>query len=159
KAGIPLDERQGFLEMVREKAKQWPGDRLAAVAQARAEILFGDRATADHILDRVLAADKNDVEALELRALGFVLEGAMDTTNRYMLFAQARPYLKRAFAIDPHRYQTQFLYAVSASVNLDDPTDETMKALLRAHELAPQVGAITLMTAEALIKRNDLERA
>src|SRR5262249_40719589 len=155
KAGVPKDEQADFLATVRERAARWPGDRLAEMALARAETLYGDRAAARKLLDHVLATHKNDVEALELRALTDILDGAKDENKRYILYAQARPYLRRAFQIDPHRYQTQFLYAMSASMNLDEPTDETMKALLRAHELAPQVGAITLMTAQALMQRND----
>lgn len=159
KAGIPKVEQAAFLATVRELAARWPGDRLAEVAQGRAETLYGDRVVARKLLDHVLASHKNDVEALELRALTDILDGAKDENRRNILYAQARPYLRRAFQIDPQRYQTQLFYAMSASMDLDDSTDETMKALLRAHELAPQVGAITLAAAQALIQRNDAAQA
>jgi len=159
KVGVAKPDQPAFLETIRRRAARWRGDRLADLALARAEVSFGDRAAGAALLDRALASNPNDIEALELRALGLMLAGDDEPARRASLYAEARGFLARAYKLEPNRYQTLFLYAMSQSVDPDYPTENTLNVLLRAHELAPEVGRITLMAADALIRAHHVADA
>ncbi|MDO8294860.1 MAG: hypothetical protein Q7T19_00325 [Caulobacter sp.] len=159
KSGVPEAERPALLSLIRERAARFPGDRFADLTLARAEISFGDRAAGEAILTRRIDADARDVDALWLMALSGLFAGQAEPARRVELYAQARPWLGKAFAIDPNRYQILYDFAQSRSVLPDYPTDNTLAALLRAHELAPQVAPITLAAGRALMKRERFDAA
>lgn len=153
KSGVSAADRPEFLSQIRERAARFPGDRLADLTLARAEITFGDRATGEAILTRRIATDARDVDALWLMALSRLFAGNADRAHRAALYAEAGPWLGKAYAIDPNRYQILFNYAQSRSMTADYPTDNTLTVLLKAHELAPQVAPVRLGAARALMKR------
>jgi Flp pilus assembly protein TadD len=149
---IPEAEQAAFLEKIRALAARHPSDRFAQLTQARTEIRFGDRETADAILKTLLSADANDVEALELTGISLMEAGddAPDGTRQQALYRQARPYLIKAGQKDPNRYQALFAYARSRRVEDAFPNENDLNALIAARQLAPQVPEITILTAEAL---------
>lgn len=153
KSGVPAAEQAGFLALIRERAARFPDDALAQLTLARAEISFGDRAAGEAVLTRRLAANPADVDALWLMALSNLFAGQADPARRAAFYAQARPWLGKAFALDPNRYQILFDYAQARSTDAGYPTDNTLAVLLRAHDLAPQVAPVTLAGARALMKR------
>jgi len=153
KSGVPASERPAFLAEIRERAARFPGDRLADLTLARAEITFGDRSAGEAILTRRIATDARDADALWLMALSRIFAGDADRPRRAALYSEAGPWLGKAFAVDQNRYQILYNYAQSRSMTPDYPTDNTLTVLLKAHELAPQVAPIRLSAARALMKR------
>lgn len=159
KSGVKAEERAELLALVRDRAARFPGDRLADLTLARAEITYGDRAAGEAILTRRIEADSRDAEALWLMALSKIFAGQADRPRRAELYAQARPYLGKAFAVDGERYQTLFDYAQARSLDADYPSENVMAVLLKAHSLAPQVAPVRVQTARALMRRKRFPEA
>jgi AcrR family transcriptional regulator len=61
-------ERLAFIDRVRTRAAKYPTDGLAQRTLAQVELEGGDKATGVAILDRLIAADDKDAEALRLKA-------------------------------------------------------------------------------------------
>jgi len=154
--GVDRGERDSVLKIVREKAAAFPDDRLAQITLAHAEMKLGDRATAEAILDRLIAKDPNDVEALELAGQSRLDHG--DTENDYAKtradYQAAQTFIARAFKLDPNRYQTLATYARSRRLlDQDYPSDNTLEALLAALDYAPQVAQIRFEAADGMMRR------
>lgn len=159
KSGVPKAEQPSFLELIRQRAGQFPGDRLAVLTLARAEITFGDRAAGEALLTARLAADPRDVDALWLMALSRLFAGDADPSRRAALYDEAGPWLGKAFAVDANRYQTLYDFAQSRSLTPGYPSDNTLTVLLKAQRLAPQVAPVRLSAARALMKRGRFDQA
>ena len=152
--------KAAFLADIRVRAARYPGQRLADLVLARAELTLGDRATGAVLIDRFNAARPGDAEGLELAGLARLAEGEeADDEHRTALFKEAGLLLGRAYKLDPSRYQTLYAYARSRSVDPKYPTDNVMAVLEEAHGLAPQVSEITLTTADALMRRRQDDEA
>ena len=138
---------------VRTRAAKHRGDRLAELTLAHAEISGGDRAVGEASLRRWLATHPDDVEALAMLA-ETLIEGAEDETDaakQKAMLDEARRHLGRASRLEPDRYQTLYVYARSRMGEPGEPTLNTLEALDRAQELAPQVTSIRLNYASALL--------
>jgi len=157
--GVEAGEKAAFIDEIRKRAARYPGDRLAELTLARAELLAGSPAAGLAVLDRRLAVDANDNLALELKALVLMAQGDADQAARPALYKEASRLLGRAFQVDGNRYQTLLAYARGRRDAAGYPSDNVMEGLLLANELAPQVGAVTLETVRALAMRHDYRRA
>jgi len=150
--GVSEERGQSVLGAVRTRAAKHPGDRLAQMVLARAEVELGERAAGEAILQRLLEADGGDVEALELLALSRMAAGDADPARRRELYAEARKLLIRANKVDPDRYQTLYAYARARSGEPNYPTKNDLEALARAAELAPQVRSLRMTAAQQLLE-------
>jgi tetratricopeptide (TPR) repeat protein len=139
-----------LLAYVRRIAAARPGDRLAELTQAEAEIRIGDRAAGEAILRRYVDADPKDAEALWLAGYSRILAAKNNTANRAALYAEARPYLSQAFKLDPDNYQVLYGYAQTRSLQPGYPDENTLNALELSHQLAPQVEEISIAVAVAM---------
>ena len=153
--GVARGERDAVLKVVRERAAGFPDDRLAQITLAHAEISMGERATAA-ILDRLIAKDATDVEALELAGRSRLDQG--DAENDYAKtradYQASQTFIARAFKLDPNRYQTLATYARSRRLlDQDYPSDNTLEALLAALDYAPQVAQIRFEAADGMMRR------
>ena len=157
--GIHDDEKAAFIEDIHRRAARHPGDRLAELTLARAELLAGTLPACQVVLDRRLAVAPDDNEALELKALALMVQGDADPAARPALHKDASRLLGKAFQVDGNRYQTLLAYARSRQVAPGYPSDNVMEGLLLANELAPQVAQVTLTTVQALAMRADYRRA
>lgn len=143
-----------LLASLRKSADRFPGDRLAQLTLARAEVDFGDRAQGQAMLARWLAANPDDVEALELAAKSRLDAAAKDPDHAHALALEAQPLLGRAYKLDTERYQTLWSYVRSRRyLDATYPSNNTLEALLKALELAPQVGQLRYEAARALLLR------
>ena len=103
------------------------------------------------MLERLLAASPDDPDLLRWRAMASG-PGAAG-------FQDARTHLTRAFTAAPNDWRTLHAYArLFQPVRQPLPT-HAMNALLRAHELAPQVSEVVLDTAVALTQAGRLPEA
>lgn len=153
--------RAPLLATIRERAARHPGDRLAQIVLARAEIFYGDRAAGEAVLAQRLAADSNDAEALRLMARSH-LRGVEDTEDAELaarLLADAQGFLMRANKAERNNYQTYYYFVQTKLYEPGYPSDNTLKLLMDAHKVAPQVDTIAFRAAEALVLRNDFVRA
>ena len=159
--GVSDEALPGLLRTIRERAAKYPSDRFAQTVLARAEVLYGDRAAGEAVLQGVLAANPSDAEALRLMARSKILaaEATDDAEVAARLSAEAQPYLVKANAAQRNSYQTFFYFAQSKVYDADYPTDNTLKLLLDAQKVAPQVDSITFQAAQALVLRKDFDRA
>ncbi|THD80702.1 MAG: hypothetical protein E7812_06465 [Phenylobacterium sp.] len=149
----PDKRDDAFVASVRAHAAKHPGDRLADLALARAEFIYGDVAAGEAIVNRRLAADPNDVEVLRLAGQGQILAGRREPATRLERFRAARAPLIKAYGLDKDDFRVLYQYALSRSVEPNYPNDNDMNVLFAARSLAPAVEDISIMTGEALIKR------
>ena len=131
------------------------GQRL----RAHAEILHGDPAAADPLLDRLLAASPDNVQLLYLKGLRHLVAGRQDPVVRAAQFRLARGFFSRAHRADPNHVPTLFRYAESLSEGNQLLTENTQNILLLATSLAPQVIEIRVATAHLLLLRERYDEA
>ncbi len=156
---VPEDDRPAFLATLRGRAAKHPGDRLARLTLAQAEIDFGDRGVGDRLLDEVIAANPADAEALRTKALAMMDDddSAQSLDDRY---AAAGKLLIRANKAEPDDYRTLVAYARTRQVVDDDyPSDNTLNVLLLASQLAPQVAETRLGAARGLMLQKQFDEA
>ncbi len=144
---------------VRKRTDAFPDDALAQRTLAHANIIVGDYAAADSLLDKVIARDPKDVEALYLKSLRFIVAGHRDPEQRAHLWAEAKPYVGEIYKLDPNHYPSLYFYGLASLANSDSPSENTLNVLKLAHQLAPQVDDITLETAVALSNASKPEEA
>lgn len=148
--GIPEENQQPTLQRVRAVAARYPDDPLAMRVLAHLELLYGDPAVADRLLDRLLAASPNNGELLYLKGLRW-LTAANSEHPPENAEAQARQWLERARAADDTHFPTLYRLAESRRGDDDYVSAATGALLERAHRLAPQVTEITMNTAIMLM--------
>lgn len=159
--GLREEERKPLLDLIRQRAAKYPGDRLAQITLARAEVFYGDRAAREAILKAYLAGHSDDAEALRLMARSRILtaQDADDADEAAKVMASARPYLVKANEIEIDNYQTYYYFAQSGMYDPGYPSDNTMELLSLAHQIAPQVDEITFQAAQSLVIRKRFDEA
>ena len=146
--------RTAFLADVRLRAARHPGERLAELVLARAELALGDAVKGRVLVDAFTRARPDDAEGFELAGLARLAAGDADPERQVALYKEASALLGQAYKLDPTRYQTLYAYARSRSLDPKYPTPNVMTVLEEAHGLAPQVAEITLATAQAMMTRD-----
>lgn len=153
----PVDTR--LLEQIRAKAARYPGDRLAEMTLARAEFTYGDVDKATAILDRRIAADPKDEDALVLAGVGQYIAGNRYPGQKPDRLKAARRYFGKAHELDQTDFRVLYHYARSRVLEPSFPTDNDIAALLQARALAPSVGEISLYAGAALMRRGRKDEA
>ena len=156
KRGPPQKLRPTYLAKARAAAAKYPGDRLAQVALARAELKLGERTAGEAVLKTLLAASPSDTEALVMLArsrmeLG---EAETDAARRRGLFKEAQSHAARAMNLDQDEYQTLMAWVRSRSVEPGYPREADVEAQLKALEIAPQLAGLRIETARNLLRLN-----
>ncbi|WP_419320740.1 tetratricopeptide repeat protein [Caulobacter sp. ErkDOM-E] len=146
--------RVAFLADIQVRAARYPGERLAELVLARAELALGDPEKGRVLIDAFTQARPDDAEGLELAGLARLAAGDRDEDHRAALYKEAGQLLGQAYKLDPTRYQTLYGYARSRSLDPKYPTPNVMAVLEEAQALAPQVSQITLATAQAMMLRD-----
>jgi len=132
---------------------------LARRVLAKAEVLHGDGAAADALLDSLIASAPQEAELLYLRGMRHLLAGRRYEANRAKHFAEARIWFSRAHKTDGNHFQTLYRYAESLATDPRQVSENTTNVLLLARQLAPQVDEITLHAAGMLVARGHHELA
>lgn len=154
RVGIGDDKGRLYLPRIRAAAARHEGDPFAQRVLAHAELLYGDPAAADRLLDGLLAASPNDAELLYLKGLRH-LRAAEHAENGSAEAAEARRWFGRAHQADPNHFQTLYRYAQTFRNDPGYVSDNNIEVILLAHQLAPQVSEITLNAAAMLIAHRD----
>jgi hypothetical protein len=151
--------RADLLADVREAAVQYPEQRLSKLALARAELTFGEFKKGLELTDKYTVDYPEDPLGFELAGLARLREAEKDGDRRVELYKAAGLSFGKAFKLDGERYQTLYGYARSRTVEANYPSENVLKVLDKAHELAPQVETITLNQARALMMRREYAEA
>jgi tetratricopeptide (TPR) repeat protein len=104
-------------------------------------------------LDKVLARDPKDVEALNLQGERLMAAGRITPERKAEFYAQARPIFSRAADADPNCFTTFYYYGQTYAELPGALSDNTLNALTLAHNLAPQVDDISIAAAKALMRQ------
>jgi len=157
--GLYDREEKDFVALVRTAAARYPGDRFAELTLAEAEVKYGDRAAGDVILDRLIAANAEDAQAITIKAFGLIRAANDDDADYRKLYAQAGKLLARANSLTPDDYRILYAFARTRRSDPDYPSDNTLNVLMLAAELAPQVYDIRVEAARGLILRKRFDEA
>ncbi|MDQ4086737.1 MAG: hypothetical protein M3177_01780, partial [Pseudomonadota bacterium] len=160
-AALMLDLPRGHGRRVLNRARRagHGDDPFGERLQAKAEILLGDLAAADRVLDPLLAAAPEDAELLYLKGLRHLVAGRRNAAIRAAEYRTAQRFFARAFRANPNHYPSLFRYAEALSVDERFLTENTQNVLLLATSLAPQVTEIRLAAAHLLLLRDKFEQA
>jgi hypothetical protein len=151
--GAEWGVEQQMVERVRAAAARHPGDTFAQRVLAKAEVLHGDAAKGETLLDGLLKAAPQDGELMYLKGMRYLVEGRRKDDDRRALFKQARTWFSRAHKADPNHFQTLARYGESLRFDERFDSDNTMNIVLLAHELAPQVAEFRMNAANLLLMR------
>lgn len=154
-------EDAAFLVRIREQAAKYPGDVLGERTLACVELRFGDKAAGMAILDRMIAAEAPDADALRMKADVLLARAreATDADARDDLMNHAARLLLKANAARPDEYRTLLSYARSRRGDPDYPNDNILDVLHNAAALAPQVDDVSIEAARALMMRRRWDEA
>lgn len=161
KIGVPDERRAATAEEVRRAAARHPDDPLALLALGHAELHFGDRGAAEAPLQRLLALEPNNVEALQYlaRARMEAARDADDPDEADRLNTEARAFLLRAYRADDANYATLLLVAENRNGGDGYPNDNDVAVLEQAFVLAPQLAEARFNLAQVLMIRDRNEEA
>jgi tetratricopeptide (TPR) repeat protein len=149
-----------LIETVTRLAQDHPLDPFAQRARARAALLGKATDEARAILEPVLAANPEDVEALQLLGLSYLVEAREgDEASFTATAAQGRPFLVRAFRVEPNHVPTLYTYAATFSGEPGPLADAPLDVLTQAHLLAPQAHEIRLNLGGELIEAGRFDEA
>ena len=158
KAGVPEARREALLARIRRDGARH-ADPFARRVLAHAEILYGDPAAAEPLLDVLLQAAPNDADLLYLRGLRHIMAGQANAAVRAAQYRLAQPWLVRAHRANENHFPALFRYAQSLSLERRFVSDNTQNVLLLAAHLAPQVPGIRIAAARMLLRRDQFDTA
>jgi hypothetical protein len=156
------DDTKEVAELVpglRRKAAKFEGSPFALRTLALAEIKAGDFENADKTLARLEVLAPDDVNTPYLQSLRFIEDGRAQPGRREKLWQRAREYALRAFKVDQNHYPSLYLYSLASMSDGRTPNENTLNALLRAHELAPNVEEFRLESVIALLRTGERSAA
>jgi hypothetical protein len=157
---IGIDEGKGpeYLQQIRGAAARHASDPFAQRILAHAELLYGDSAVADRLLDGLLQASPADAELMYLKGMRYLTASEREDASDEARAADsrlARDWFTRAHRADGDNYQTLFRFAQSLRGEDEYVSENTANVMMLAHQLAPQVAEITMNAAALLMNRGE----
>lgn len=156
--GIQSGREADYLQRIRASAARYPDDPFARRVLAHAELLYGDAAVADRLLDALLATTPGDAQLMYLKGLRYLTaaENGDDFDRDARL---ARPWFSRAHRADANHFQTLLRYAQSLRTEPNYVSENTSNVLLLAYQLAPQVAGTRMNAAVMLMNLGEYDDA
>jgi hypothetical protein len=159
KVGVAADKREETAALVRRLAARHPDDPFAMLQLGHAELHFGDPVAGEAVLARLLEIEPDNIEALQLLAARQIVLAGEKPEDAAAHLRRARGYLARAYRLDEGQYSTLHLLARSREGAADYPTENDLVVWDRAFRLAPQLNAIRLGFARALMEAQKFDEA
>jgi hypothetical protein len=157
--GVADSYAEGHLVKVRAAAARHPADAYAKRVLAEAEVIMGDGANGEKLLDELLADAPKDAELLYLKGMRHLRAAQGDDEGRDAHLKAARSWLTRSHKADGNRFQTLVRYADSLGATERFTSENTLNIMLLAQELAPQVSEVAMKTASVLIAHKKYDHA
>jgi len=158
RVGVRDEALADALARIRTLAARHGEDPYARRVLAHAEVMGGDRAAGERLLDALLQTSPADAELLYLKGMRYLLE-AEQSENWEGNARNAARWLSRAHRADENHFQTLYRYAQSLRGREEFDSENTANILALSRQLAPQVVEISMNTATMLIRRRDYELA
>lgn len=160
RVGTAEEYRDETLRAVQAAAQRHPDDPFARLTLGHAELHFGDRATGVQILEALVEARLEDIEALQFLAVAY-FEQARDAEGpeRIRLLNQSNRLLARALPLDPDDYRTFYYLGRNREGSPTYPTDNDLATWAAAYELAPQLPGVRFGLGRALMHLGRFEEA
>lgn len=152
------DDKGTGLAKAKQVLARDPESLSAQLLAARAEVTFGDAAAGRSLAQAVVAAQPQNAEAHYLIGLSLMEEGRKDENVQAQKFKEARPALARAFKYDPNHVGALYQTGLSLMAN-GDMNENTANIFMLAHQLAPQVGEISIDAAQAMVSLGKKQEA
>jgi hypothetical protein len=159
RVGFPEERQEEHLEAVRKAAQRHGQDAFARRVLAHAETLYGDLEAADRLLAGLIAEMPDDAELMYLKGRRH-LRAAQEGDDWEAESRLARQWFVRAHQADEDHFQTLFFY--TRTLRGEDEhyeayrdayySENTANVLRLAHQLAPQVWAISGATSAVLMR-------
>jgi hypothetical protein len=148
--GFPSEKQEEYVKAVRKAAQRHAQDPFARRVLAHTETLYGDLAAADDLLEGLLAEAPDDAELMYLKGRRH-LRAAHEGDDWEMESRLARQWFVRAHQTDADHFPTLYFY--TRTLRQDDSyySESTANVLRLAHQLAPQVWAISGATSAVLM--------
>lgn len=157
KVGPGEDYQPTLLQRIRSAAVRHPADPYGRRVLAHAELLIGDPAAADRLLDPLLAAAPQDAELMYLKGMRHLVAAQKEDWEGQA--HEARRWFARAHRADANHFQTLYRYAETLQRSRDYTSENTRNVLLLAYELAPQVAEVGMNAALLLMRRGEFDPA
>ncbi len=153
------EEVARLVPILRKRTAKAGDNAFALRTLALAEIKAGDFENADKTLAKLETVAPSDVNTPYLHALRYIEDGRAQPARRAALWHEARSHATRAFALNQNHYPSLYLYSLAAMGDETKPSENTLNALLRAYELAPNVEEFRLESAIALVRTDKKDEA
>lgn len=154
---VPEDLRAANLAEAQRKFDRYPGDPLAGRVLAQAYLDMQQPEGAIEALAPSLLANPDDAQALLMRANALMDQGdsvaGTDPARKTALYASARAALAKAYQADASDYRIYLALSSSREDSPGYPTDNDVETMVLASQLAPQVGDISVRTAQLLMQQ------
>ncbi len=145
------EHRDALIRRAFDMAKRWPGDRMAAMVEARAHRMSGDLEAARTALAPLIGEESTDAAALRLAGVILLEQAQAEEDHSAALVRSARSYLGRALAADPLDFRIYRALDDSRRGASNYPTANDVSTLMVAATLAPQSHHMRLRYAQALM--------
>lgn len=148
-------ERAEVLTLARQMALRHPGDRLAALVLAKAEMQNENWGAVEAALEPFVTEAVDHAEALWLTAQAKMAKAdaeGVSSEEHDALYAGAQTLLVRALRHDPTDFRLYMALADNRQISADYPTDQDLEILLAAAAYAPQVTTTRYRAAHALVQ-------
>lgn len=161
---VPEDQRAGNLSEAQRLALRHPGDPLAARTVAQAYLDLEQPEKAVEVLEPVVASHPKDAVTLRFLATAMMEAGdaaseAGDPQRGVELYNAARPLLARAYTEDATDYRLYLAMAVNREGAAGYPTENDLQILRLGAALAPQLGALRMRAARAMMHSGHFDEA
>ena len=131
---------KALLQTISGEAKKYPNSDYAQTILSRAQINWGDAKSALPYLTSVAKGDNAEAfYLLGAAQLRLATEGQGDDKKEYVKSAQSN--LLKATSLNPAYAEAHYAYFQAGLLAQEIPTDETLKAAIKARKLAPEVSS------------------
>lgn len=154
KRGVNRKAALALLPAARRAAAPFPADPAAQVALAEAEYDAGNYPLAEAAARRTIAADPKSVDGHVYLGMARMAQAAAGKVTDAKTWRDIRQSFLAANAIDTEDPEPLMLFYNSFHAAGQEPTDNAMDALIRAHQLGPQDTGLRMTTA-AMLMRDD----
>lgn len=161
KLGVDEAGAKALVEAARKITVSHSDDPFVQLALAEAELDAGQFDAADRLLDRLLAADAQNVQALVFRGLSAALRLKEAKSTDAEAWKAARRWLIRANRAEPTAPEPLLRFYQTFELAGEKPNANAIASLLGALELAPEDDGLRLAAGYQLLEdgRSDEARA